>query len=144
MKVLNSHWIESCKRLNINSKTNCVKVVNLIFSKYNLFNIIFWHLNVNILKNIIVFLNRSMNNLQDCAFFFPLKYILIKKMHIKVEISSKFLIEHVKVKLCPIMFERTCVAWCLRCWHLFHKIMGPNLCKCVYAFCVCVYIHIIF
>jgi hypothetical protein len=59
--------------LNINSKTNCVKVVNLIFSKYNLFNIIFWHLNVNILKNIIVFLNRSMNNLQDCAFFFSIE-----------------------------------------------------------------------
>ncbi len=38
------------------------------------------------------------------------------------------------------MFKRTCVAWWLRCWHLFHKSVGKlvQVCVCVLCVCVCV------
>jgi hypothetical protein len=50
MKVLNSHWIESLLKegILIQKLKHCVKIINLICSKYTTFNSNFWHLNVNI------------------------------------------------------------------------------------------------
>jgi hypothetical protein len=39
--------------------------------------------------------------------FVSFEYILMKKMHVKMRISNKFVIEHNKFKLCPIMFRKT-------------------------------------
>lgn len=87
-----------------------------------------------------------MNKLQDHTFIVLFQYILILKMHVKVRISNKFLIEQVKVKLCPLIYKRTYVPWWLRHWHFFHEIMGSNLCKCIHRYkhtyvYMCVYLY---